>query len=328
MRALETIAVTVLIGTVVAGAPGLAAAQTSGSFPEKPVRLIVPFTAGAAADILARRLASSLAEVLGQQVVVDNRPGAGGTLGANIVAKASPDGYTLLVHSAAFAVSAALYSKLPYDPNIDFAAVSQIAVAPIVLVVGPSLGAKSVKELLALSMQKPGQITFGSSGVGSSTHFAAEQFKLAGRISVTHVPYKGPSEALLDTMTGRIHYALTPVVPTLPFIKDKRLLALAVTTGQRTPVLPEVPTVAEAGLAGFEYQDWWGLFAPARTPQAVIEKINKKTMHVLAQPEVARQMLNQGAEPRSSTPEQFASFVRAKIGNAQGVVRLAGIPRE
>jgi tripartite-type tricarboxylate transporter receptor subunit TctC len=327
MRARETISA-ILTGMVIAGSPCLATGQTGGNFPTKPVRLIVPFTAGAAADILARRLASSLADDLGQQVVVDNRPGAGGTLGASIVAKASPDGYTLLVHSAAFAVSAALYSKLPYDPANDFAAVSQIAVAPIVLVVGSSLGAKSVKDLLALSVQKPGQITFGSSGVGSSTHFAAEQFKLSSRISVTHVPYKGPAEALLDTMTGRIHYALSPVVPALPFIKDKRLLALAVTTAQRTPVLPEVPTVAEAGIAGFEYQDWWGMFAPARTPHAVIEKINRKTVHVLGQPEIARQMLNQGAEARPSTPEQFASFVRVKIGNAQGVVRLAGIPRE
>jgi len=325
MHALQRITFTALIATAMAStaAPGLA--QSTQNFPTKPVRIIVPLTAGSAADLLARRLTVKMSENWGQQVVVDNRPGAGTTLGTGIVAKATPDGYTLLVNSAAFAVSAALYPKLSYDALKDFSPVSQIAIAPIVLGVAPALGAKSVKDLVALAKQKPGQISFGSAGVGSSTHFSGEQFKLAAGINVVHVPYKGPPEALLDTMTGRIQYLLSPLVPALPFIKDGRLLALAVTTAQRTPVLPDVPTVAEAALPGYEYQDWWGLFAPAGTPRPVIEKISRETARILELPDIRKQMLNQGEEARPSTPEEFTRFVRAKIESAGNVVKLAGI---
>jgi len=297
----------------------------SDVYPARPIRMIVPLSAGSAADVLARRLASKMAENWGQQVVVDNRPGAGTTLGAGIVAKAAPDGYTVLVNSAAFAVSAALYPKLPYDALKDFVPVSQIAVAPIVLVVAPTFGTRSVKELVAVARQTPGQITFGSSGVGSSTHFAGEQFKIAAGINVVHVPYKGPSEALVDTATGRIQYFLAPLVPALPFIRDGRLLALAVTTAQRTPVLPNVGTVAESGLPGYEYQDWWGMFAPAKTPRPVIGRIAKETARVLELSDIRKQLLSQGAEARSSTPEEFAQFVRAKIESADKVVKLASI---
>ena len=204
-----------------------------------------------------------MGESWGQTVVVENRPGAGTTLGADVVAKAAPDGHTLLMNSAAFAVSAAVYQKLPYDPLKDFAPVSQVAAAPIVVVVAPTLGVKSIKDLIALAKAQPGQINFGSSGVGSSTHFAGEQFKLAAGLNVVHVPYKGPSEALLDTATGRIQYFPSPLVPALPFINDGKLLALGVTTAQRSPTLPR-PTVAEAGLPGYEYQDWWACSHPPR----------------------------------------------------------------
>ena len=325
MRDLQkvTLATLTTLVIVLAAAPGFA--QTTESFPSRPIRIIVPFTAGSAADILARRLAPKMSENWGQQVVVDNRPGAGGTLGTNIVAKATPDGYTLLVHSAAFAVSAALYDKLPYDPFKDFSPVSQIVIAPIVLVVAPSLGARSLKDLVALARQKPGQITFGSTGVGSSTHFSGEQFKLAADINVVHVPYKGVPEALLDTMAGRIQYQLSPLVPALPFIMDGRLLALAVTTARRTPVLPNVPTIAEAALPGYEYQDWWGVFAPARTPRSVIDKISKETARIVELPDIRKQMLSLGEEPSPSTPEEFTRFVRGKVENAAKVVKLAGI---
>jgi len=328
MPALQRITFTALIATVMAStaAPGLA--QSTQNFPTRPVRIIVPLTAGSAADLLARRLAVKMSENWGQQVVVDNRPGAGTTLGTSIVAKATPDGYTLLVNSAAFAVSAALYSKLPYDSLKDFSPVSQIAIAPIILVAAPSLGAKSVKDLVALARQKPGQITYGSSGVGSSTHFAGEQFKIAAGIEVVHVPYKGPPEALLDTMTGRIQYLLAPLVPALPFIKDRRLLALAVTTAQRTPVLPDVPTVAEAALPGYEYQDWWGAFAPAGMSKPVIDKISKEIARIVNLPDIKKQMLNQGEEATPSTPEEFTRFVRAKVETARKVVTLAGIRAE
>ena len=326
MRIMQQLTFATVFATGAAVAMTLVSATSSGqAYPSKPVRMIVPLTAGSAADVLARRLALKMTENWGQQVVVDNRPGAGTTLGASIVAKATPDGYTLLVNSAAFAVSAALYPKLPYDALKDFAPVSQIAIAPIVLVVAPSLGTRSVKELVAVARQKPGQITFGSAGVGSSTHFAGEQFKLAAGINVVHVPYKGPSEALVDTATGRIQYFLAPLVPALPFIRDGRLLALAVTTAQRTPVLPDVPTVAEAALPGYEYQDWWGLFAPAKTPRPIIGKISKDTARILELSEIRKQMLSQGAEARSSTPEEFARFVRDKIESAGKVVTLAGI---
>ena len=300
-------------------------ASTADAYPARPLRMIVPLTAGSAADVLARRVAVKMSENWGQQVVVDNRTGAGGTIGTNIVAKATPDGYTLLVHSAAFAVSAAVYPKLPYDSVKDFTGVSQMAIAPIVLVVAPSLGARSVKEVVALAKQKPGQLTFGSAGIGTSTHFAGEQFKLAAGINVVHVPYKGPSEALVDTATGRIQYFLAPLVPAMPLIKDGRLLAVAVTTAQRSPVLPDAPTIAEAGLSGYEYQDWWGVLAPARTPRTIIDKLGREIARILENPEVRKQMLSQGAEARSSTPEEFTRFVHSRIESASKVVKIAGI---
>jgi tripartite-type tricarboxylate transporter receptor subunit TctC len=297
-------------------------------YPTRPVHIIVPLTAGSAADIFAHRLAQSMGESWRQSVVVENRPGAGTTLGADMVAKAAPDGHTLLLNSAAFAVSAAIYQNLPYDPLKDFAPVSQVAIAPIVVVAAPSLGAKSIKDLIEFAKQKPGRINFGSSGVGSSTHFAGEQFKLAAGLNVVHVPYKGPSEALVDTVTGRIQYSMSPLVPALPFIKDGKLLALGGTTAQRSPALQDVPTVAEAGLPGYEYQDWWGAFAPAATPRAIVDKIGKDIGRVLELPDVAKQLLSQGAEARASTPEEFTRFVRAKIEAARQVASLAGIRAE
>src|SRR5262245_50689523 len=298
------------------------------AYPTRPVRIIVPLTAGSAADIFARRLAQPLGENWGQSVVVENRPGAGTTLGADMVAKAMPDGHTILLNSAAFAVSAAIYQKLSYDPLKDFAPVSQVAIAPIVVVAAPSLGVKSIKDLVELAKRQPGQINFGSSGVGSSTHFAGEQFKLSAGLSIVHVPYKGPSEALLDTLTGRIQYSMSPLVPALPFIRDGKLLALGVTTAQRSTALQNVPTVAEAGLAGYEYQDWWGAFAPAATPRAVIDKIGKDISRVLELPDVVKQLQSQGAEARPSTPDEFTRFVRAKVEAARQVASLAGIRAE
>jgi len=298
------------------------------AYPTRSLHLIVPLSAGSAADILARRLAVKMGENWGQPVVVENRPGGGTTLGTDIVAKAAPDGHTLLINSAAFAASAALYPKLPYDALKDFAPVSQIASAPIVVVVAPSLGTKSIKELIEFAKGRPGELNFGSAGVGSSTHFAGEQFKLAARLNVVHVPYKGPSEALLDTMTGRIQYCLSPLVPTLPFIKDGRLLALGVTTAQRSLVLQDVPTVAEAGLPGYEYQDWWGVFAPAATPRAIVDKIGKEIERILELPDVRRQLLSQGAETRPSTPDEFTGFVRAKVETAREVATRADIRAE
>jgi tripartite-type tricarboxylate transporter receptor subunit TctC len=262
---------------------------------------------------------------LGPAGGVENRSGAGTTIGTNAVAKAAPDGHTLLVNSAAFAASAAIYAKLAYDPLKDFAPVSQVAIAPIVVAAAPSLGVGSIKELVELAKRKPGQLKFGSAGVGSSTHFAGEQFKLAAGLSVVHVAYKGPPEALLDTMTGRIEYCLSPVLPALPFIRDGKLLAFAVTTAQRSPLLQDVPTVAEAGVPNYEYQDWWGVFAPAATPVAVIDKIGKEIARVLELSDVKQQVLNQGAEARPSPPADFTTFVRAKVETARQAAASANI---
>ena len=317
-------ATVVAAGTGIAAAPAIAA-QATQTFPTKPIRLIVPFTAGSATDLLARRIALKMSDNWGQQVVVDNRGGGGGTLGSNIVAKATPDGYTLLVHSIAFAMNAALYSKLPFDPINDFACVSQISVSTSLLVVAPTLGVKTVKELIALAKQKPGQLNFSSSGVGSGTHLNAEQFRSAAGIDVVHIPYKGVPEQLIDTVTGRVHYFLSPLVPAMPFIKDGRLLPLAVTTPRRTAVLPDVPTMAEAGLPGYEYQAWFGVFAPARTPRAVVEQISREIARIVDLPDIRKQMQNQGEEARSSTPEEFTQFIRAEIEKTRKIVKMADI---
>jgi len=315
-----TLATLIATGIAVTAAPG-AAAQ---NFPTKPVRMIVPFTAGSATDLLARRIAPKMSDNWGQQVVVDNRGGGGGTLGAGIVAKATPDGYTLLVHSIAYAMNAALYSKLPYDPLKDFAPVSQILISTSLLVVAPTLGVKSVKELIALAKQKPGKLTFSSSGVGSGTHLNGEQFRFAAGIDVVHVPYKGVPEPLIDTIAGRIDYFLPPLVPSLPFIRDGRLLALAVSTARRTPVLPDVPTIAEAALPGYEFQAWFGVFAPAGTPRPVVERISKEIARIVDLPDIKKQFVNQGEEGRPSTPEEFTRFVRAEIEKTRKTVKLAG----
>jgi tripartite-type tricarboxylate transporter receptor subunit TctC len=302
-----------------------ALAQRPEGYPVRPIRLIVPFTPGAGADTVARRLALRMSENWNQQVVVDNRAGAGGTIGINIVAKASPDGYTLLVHSLAFAVSAALYAKLPYDSIKDFAPITQISQAPSVMIVAPALGVKSVKDLIALARSKPGQINFASAGIGSGTHLNGEQFRYAAGISVTHVPYKGPNEALVDVATGRIQYFISPLVPALPFIRDGRLIPLAVTTAQRARALPDVPTVAESALPGYEYQAWFGTFAPAATPRPIVDWIGREIARVMALPDVIKQFQAQGEDVRTSTPEEFARFVRAEIEKYRKIARLANI---
>jgi tripartite-type tricarboxylate transporter receptor subunit TctC len=261
-------------------------------------------------------------------VVVDNRGGGGGTVGMNIVAKAPPDGYTLLTHSIAFAMSSALYSKLPFDPIKDFSPASQIAVSTSVMVAAPSLGVKSVKELIALAKQKPGQLSFGSAGVGSGTHLNAEQFRFAAGIDVVHVPYKGPPEVLVDVMTGRIHYFLSPLVPALPFLKDGRLIALAVTTPRRAAVLPDVPTMAEAALPGYEFQAWFGVFAPAKTSRPVVEKVSKEIARIVELPDIKKQFQAQGEEGRPSTPDEFSRFVRSEIDKIGKIVKQAGVKVE
>jgi tripartite-type tricarboxylate transporter receptor subunit TctC len=308
-----------------AGATLSSPALWAQTYPTRTVRVIVPLGAGAAADILARQLAQKMNDDWRQPVVVENRPGGGTILGTDIVAKAAPDGHTLLANSASFATVGAIQSKLPYDVLTDFAPVSQIAAAPLVLVVAPSLGAKSIVELIDLAKAKPGEMNFGSAGIGGSSHFATEQLKIAAGINVVHVPYKGAPEVLLETANGRVQCYLAPMVAALPFIRDGRLLALGVTTSTRTPILKEVPTIAEAGLPGYEYQDWWGVFAPGKTPSAVVETISKEIARILERPDIAKIMLDQGVEANGTTPEEFTKFIRAQVTALRELAASAGI---
>ena len=297
-------------------------------FPNKPIRMIVGFTPGSEIDVVARLLNQEISENWGQRVVVDNRTGAGGTVGGAIAATAAPDGYTLFFNSVSHTASQALYSKLPYDTLRDFAGVSQATSAPNVLVVAPTQGIKSVKELLALARQKSGQINFGSAGIGSGTHITGEMFRLAEQLNVSHVPYKGVPELLSDTVTGRIHYSFSPIGNTLPFVKDRRLIALAVTTTARSPSLPEVPTVAESAIPGFEWDQWYGLFAPAKTPRAIVNQLSKEMARVLALPDIRERLAFRGSVPKPSTPEQFDKFVRAEVEKVTKAIKAGGIKIE
>jgi len=297
----------------------------SQQYPTKPIRMIVQFTAGSQADLFARMVAPKMAESWRQQVIVDNRPGAGGIVAGSIIAGAAPDGYTLMLTSSAYAVAAAIYTKLPYDPLKDIYGVAKFASGPLVLVVSPKLGVRSVNELIALAKSKPGQLSFGSAGIGSGTHMGGEQFKFVAGIDVVHVPYRGTPEALVDTMTGRIQYWFSPMGPALPFVTDKRLLALAVSTAQRSPLFPDVPTVAEVALAGFNYDTWYGVFAPARTPRPIVDQLHKELARVVSLPDIKERMELQGAIIKMSTPEEFAALLRADIATFKKVATAANI---
>lgn len=297
----------------------------SQTYPTRPVRIIIPFTAGSQTDVLARVIGAKLAETSGHQVVSDNRPGAGGIVAGNIVAGANSDGQTILLTSIAYAVSAALYSKLPYDPLKDIIGVGQIASTPLILVVNPSIGVKSVKDLIALAKQKPGALLFGSAGIGSGTHMGGELFKFAAGIDVVHIPYRGTPEALVDTAAGRVQYWLSPTGPAVAFVKDGRVLALGVTTAKRSPAFPDVPTIAESGLPGFDYDTWYGVFVPGGTPRATIAQINKAVSGVVNLPDLKEKMLVQGVALISSSPEQFNKLVAEDVGKLRKVVKAAGI---
>ena len=300
-------------------------AQAAENFPVRPVRMIVAFTAGSETDFFARVVAQKMAEHWNQQVVVDNRPGAGGVLATRLVAAASPDGYTIFMNSMAHAITPAIYTHLPYDTLRDLTGIAQVSGVPNVLIVPPAQGVKTVKELIALAKQKPGQLTFGSAGVGSGMHINGEQFRLAADINVVHVAYKGGPEALTDVLAGRINFVFSPIGLALPLIRDKRLLALAVSPATRSPALPDVPTVAEAGLPGFEFDTWYGLFAPAKTPAQVVRQISAEVARILKLPDVKERFDVRGAVARPSTPEEFNQFVRAEFAKLGTVVKAANL---
>jgi tripartite-type tricarboxylate transporter receptor subunit TctC len=294
-------------------------------YPSKPVKIIVPFTAGSATDILARTVGQKLGELWNQPVVIDNRGGAGGTIGAGIVAKSPADGSTLLVHSAGQAVNPFIYPSLPYDTLKDFVQVAPLGGQPNVLVVAPSSGYKTVADLIADAKRRPGVLNFGSAGIGSGTHINGEKFKLAAGVDVVHVPYKGTPEALTDTMTGRIAFFFSPISAALPLVRDGKLMALAVSSAKRSSVLPAVPTVAESGLPGFDYNLWVGMFAPAGTPADVVEKLNRDVNRVLRETDVRERMMSLGAEAMPMSAAEFDHFMRTEMDDAAKVVKAAGI---
>ena len=303
----------------------VATAAWGQAYPTKPVRVVVPFTAGSATDILARTVGQKLSEQWGQPVVIDNRPGAGGTIGAAIVAKSPGDGYTLLVHSAAHAYNPAIYANLTYDTVKDFVEIVPLAGQPNVLVVAPSTGIKTVADLVRAAKEKPGALNFASAGNGSGTHINGEKFKLAAGIDVVHVPYKGTPEALTDTMAGRVTYFFSPISAALPQVREGKLTALAVSTAKRSSVLPDVPTIAESGLPGFDYNLWVGVFAPAGTRIDLVEKINRDVLGALASPEVKDRLAALGADAMPMAPPEFRKFVQEEIGESGKVIRAAGI---
>jgi tripartite-type tricarboxylate transporter receptor subunit TctC len=294
-------------------------------YPAKPVKLIVPFTAGSATDILARTVGQKLSEMWGQPVYVENRAGAGGTIGAAVVAKAPPDGLTLMVHSSAQAVNAYIYPTLPYDTLKDFVQVAPLGGQPNVLVVSPSTGYKTAADLIAAATGNPGKLNFASAGIGSGTHINAEKFNLLAGVTAVHIPYKGTPEALTDTMTGRTSYFFSPISAALPHIREGKLVALGVTSARRSGLLPNVPTIAESGLQGFEYNLWVGMFAPAGTPPEVVEKINRDVNRVLREPDVRERLTALGAEGMQMTPQEFDKFVRSEMDDSAKVVKAAAI---
>ena len=308
--------------------PAYAAQAAGADYPNKPIRIVVGFTPGGGPDITARYVAQKLTEAWKQQVVVDNRPGAGGTIAANLVANANPDGYTLLSVSSAHAVAPAIYAKLPYDTRKDLAGITLSANSKYLLVVAPSFGAKSVKELLALAKSRPGQLNFSSAGVGSGTHFAAELFKSMATADVVHIPFKGIPEALTEAMTGRVQFFMAPIANAVSLVKDGRLRALGVSSARRDALVPEVPTIAEAGVPGYDSILWFGLLTSGKTPRPLIDKLNRETARILSDPELRVRWTPIGLEPAPTTPAQFDKLIADDIATFSRLARAGNIRAE
>lgn len=294
-------------------------------YPSRPIRLIVPFAAGGPMDIMSRAIGERLTQSLGQQVVVDNRGGAGGSIGTEIAARAAPDGYTLLTgHIGTHAVNVSLYPGLGYDPVRDFAPVTLIATLPLGLFVNAALPAGSVQELLALARAKPGSINFASAGAGGPTHMAGEMLKAMARIEIVHVPYKGNAAAPTDLVAGRVHMMFSNLLTAMPHARAGKLRALAVSSARRSPQAPELPTVAEAGVPGYDITPWYGVFAPAGTPRAIVARLNREIGAILGAQDMKERFRAQGVDLVSSTPEQLAALIRSEIPKWRKVVQESG----
>ena len=304
------------------------AAQTSGAYPTKPVRMVVPFAAGGGVDIIGRIVAAKLSEGLGQQVIVDNRVGAGSTVGTDIVAKAPADGYTVLVTNNSLVYNPSLYPKLPYDTLRDLAAVSLIGTTSNVLVVHPAVPAKSVRELLELMKAKPGQLNYGSGGVGGSVHLAFELFQSMAGVKATHIPYKGVGPALIETVGGRVQVMIAGLPPAIGHVRANRLRALAVTTTKRVPTLPDLPTVSESGVSGYEYVTWYPMLIPAAAPKAIVVKLNESVGKALSTPDLRDKFAQQGVDAESSTPDQLSALIRQELTRWGKIIKAADIRGE
>lgn len=322
----------VLCGAIVAGValvafPGPAACQ---KYPTKPVRLLVGFAPGGTTDVVGRAIGRRLTESLGQQAIVDNRPGAASNIAAELAAKAAPDGHTLLIVTPTQTVNATLYKKLPYDLVADFAPVSQVVTAPHLLAVHPSLPARSTRELIALAKQQPGVLNFGNAGDGSTPHMAAVLFSNAAKIQIVHIPYKGQAQAFPDLLAGQTQAMFTDMIVALPAVKAGRLRALAMSlpAGKRSSLLPDLPTIWETTLPGFETGSWVGVMAPARTPRNVVDLLHKELARSFALPEVTAQMTALGLEVVTTTPEAFASKINAEIGKWGAIVKQIRLTAE
>lgn len=304
----------------------LCALQTfAQTYPSKPVRLIIAFTPGSSTDIIGRAVAAKLQEMWGQPVVAENRTGAGGSIGSAAVLREPPDGYTLLANSSAHVANPSIYASLPYDTLKDFANIAPLAGGPNVLIVGQQAGWKNLRDFLAAAKAKPGSLNFSSAGIGSGTHFNLEKLKLMAGIEVSHIPYKGTPEAIGDTIAGRVCCYFAPINAALPHVKGGKAVALAVSSAQRSPLLPEVPTIAEQGIAGFDYTLWVGLWGSAKLPAELVNKINADVRKALGSPDLKDRLTKLGTMPMDMSAQQFTEFVRKEIDDTAKVMKAAGI---
>lgn len=310
-----------LIGAVAISHP-TSAAET---FPNRPVRLIVPFAPGGGTDITARAIALKLTERLGQQVVVDNRPGANGTIGVDIASKSAPDGHTLSMISSSHTINVSLLKTVPYDLVKDLAPVTQATQQPYALVINPSVPAKSVQELIAHARSRPGALNYGSSGTGGLSHLAGALFSNLAKVDIVHVPYKGGNPALIDVIAGQIQMLFSTLLQANPHIKSGKLRALAVTTPKRSPAAPQLPTMQEAGVPGYEVTQWYGIVAPAKVPPAIIARLSREIAQIMHEPDMKGRLAADGSEAVGSTPEQFGAHVRAEVAKWKKVIQETGI---
>lgn len=316
----------VLSSVILAASSGsLALAQPAAGYPAKPIKIVVPFPPGGATDIIARVIGQKISEQMGQSVIVENKAGANGNIASEYVAKAAPDGYTLLYNTSSVALSPALYKKLSFDIRTDFAPVVLSSAVPLLLTVNPSVGADNIKDFVALLRANPNALSYGSAGIGNITHLGSFLFLQSQGLIATHVPYKGSGPSVVATVAGEIQFNMEPLTVGLAYVKDKRIKALAVASLKRVPMLPEVPTMSESLMPGFEVGTWQGILAPAKTPPEIVNRLNAEVMKALAAPDVREKLQAQGAEILGSTPEQYAGYIKAEIERWGKVIKASGV---